>query len=86
MALKSSPARCGVLPLPEPAKPISPGRAFAAAISSATERTASDGCATRMFGPSAIRLTGSKSFTGSYGTFLYRLGLVTRPAPVKSSV
>ncbi len=65
ITLKSSPARCGVLPLPEPAKPISPGRDFAAAISSGTECTASDGCTTSTLGPSAMRLTGSKSFSGS---------------------
>ena len=59
-----------MLPMPEPAKPIFPGCAFASAISSCTDFTGSEGCTTSTLGPSAIRLTGSKSFTGSYGTLL----------------
>ncbi len=54
-----------MLPEPEPAKPIFPGCDFASAISSRTDFTGSEGCTTRTLGPSAIRLIGSKSFTGS---------------------
>jgi hypothetical protein len=50
IVLKSSPARCGVLPLPEPAKLISFGRAFASAISSLTVFAGTDGCTTSTFG------------------------------------
>jgi hypothetical protein len=65
MLLNSSAARCGVLPLPEPAYITSPGRAFASEMSCVTEVAGSEGCTTSRLGESASRLTGSKSFTGS---------------------
>ena len=46
MALKSAPTRCCALPLPELAKSIFPGCAFAAATSSRTEATGSCGFTT----------------------------------------
>ena len=61
----SSPARCGVLPLPEPAKPIWSGLARASAMSSCTLFTGSEAFTMSTFGPKAIIATGAKSRIGS---------------------
>ncbi len=71
MYMKSSVTRCCALPLPELAKSILPGCFFAAAISSFTEFTPSEGCTTRTYGPEAMRITGLKSASASYGISLY---------------
>src|SRR6478752_400567 len=43
----------------------------------ATDFTGTDGCTTSMSGAAATNVTGSRSFTGSYGS-LYRLGLTVK--------
>ena len=47
------------------AKESSPGRAFASAITSLTERVGSSALTAKIKGSLAIRTTGEKSFTGS---------------------
>lgn len=56
-----SPARCDPWPLPADAKMICPGLAFAAATSSRTLPTPSEGCTTMYSGRHATMLTVLKS-------------------------
>ena len=65
IVLKSSPARCDVVPLPADAKLSLPGFAFAYRMSSATEVTGSSGLTISIAAISVIRDTGAKSVTGS---------------------
>jgi len=50
-------------------KLISPGRAFAAASSSRTERTPRAGAATRTYFEVAVCVTPARSFSVSYASF-----------------
>jgi len=76
-----------VAPLPDEPYASSPGRALASAISSCVELAGNDGCTTSRNGTVATSMMGSKSFTGSNGTFAYKVGLTAWAAlMVKSSV
>src|SRR5258707_14006788 len=79
--LNISPDMCPIVPLPAEPKLSEPGRALARAISSFTEVAATDGWMTNMTGEESINETGAKSFSGSYGSFLYSAGL-TASGPV----
>src|SRR5687767_14143754 len=70
MVLNVSPDRCNIVPLPEDAYGICPGRDLASAISSLTDFTGRDGCTTSMSGLDATSVIGVKSLTVSYGSFL----------------
>ena len=63
--LKSSPDKCGELPLPPEAKLSEFGFAFARATSSFTDFTGTEGCTTRMLGCDTTSDTGEKSLTVS---------------------
>ena len=58
MLLNSSQNTCGVDPSPEDATVMASGSAFAAAISSGTERTGNSGCTTNTFIASVRLATG----------------------------
>ena len=68
--LKSSIAKCEIVPLPDEEWLSLPGLSFAYLTNSATLLTGSEGCETRTMGMSRIRATGSKSFSVSYPTLL----------------
>src|SRR5258706_1094028 len=70
MVLNSSPARCCGVPLPGEPKVSSPGRDFATTINSLTELAGMEGWTTRTIVTMATSLTGSQSFTLSYGIAL----------------
>lgn len=74
--LSISPARWVTIPMPAEPKLSCLGRAFASAIRSFTDRTGTEGCANIRKGAVANNETGEKSFTGSYGSFWYKLGLM----------
>ncbi|MNC84601.1 hypothetical protein D3C83_01590 [compost metagenome] len=59
--LKYSAARCVPLPVPAEEKLIAPGRAFASATSSRTERAGSEGCTVSTKAEEARCVTGAKS-------------------------
>src|SRR2546430_16829231 len=86
MYMNSSVTRCCAPPLPELAKSILPGSFFAAAISSFTEFTPSEGCTTSTYGPVAMRITGAKSASVSYGIVLYTCGAITKGEAVRGGV
>src|SRR5947207_7046320 len=65
--LNSSPKRCAVAAVPEEAKVYLPGFAFNSATNSFASAAGNEGCTTRAKGTAAIRLTGARSFSGSYG-------------------
>jgi hypothetical protein len=65
LVLKSSPARCCVLPLPDDEKFSLPGCCFAYSTSSFTEFTGSLLLTISRLGASAKIATGAKSLTGS---------------------
>ena len=69
VSLKSSAAMWPELPTPCDAYVRSPFLALASATSSFTDFAGSAGCITSTFGAVPIRMTGLKSFTGSYGSF-----------------
>src|SRR3989304_5184203 len=73
--LKSSIARWLALPLPAVPYVRVPGFDFASEMNSFTDRAGTLGWMTSRFGSTAIRVTGAKSFTVSYGSFLWRYGL-----------
>ena len=64
------------VPDPGEAKFRVPGFARARATSSPTLFAGTEGCTSRMFGTVTSRLTGAKSFTGSYGSLGNRLTLM----------
>src|SRR6476619_3532075 len=51
-----------------------------------TESAGTDGCTASTMEPVASLITGAKLFTGSYGTFLNRLPLVTKVLAIINSV
>src|SRR5690348_7817012 len=63
-----SPERCTIVPFPEDAYAISPGRDLANAMNSLTERAGSDGCTTMTSGVCATMAICEKSRTESYGS------------------
>ena len=69
MRLKSSPARCAVVPTPELAKFSVRGRALASAITSRTVVAGSEGCTTSTSGSVPASVMGARSFTGLKGSF-----------------
>src|SRR6267142_2855895 len=67
--------RCAVAPVPEEENAYWSGFARSKAMNSFAFAAGKEGFVTRAKGVSAIRLTGAKSFIGSYGTFC-RLGMM----------
>src|SRR4051812_11357239 len=81
-ASSSAPARCVAEPTPVCENEIWPGDFFASAINSFTFFAGTDGCTTSIYGCVPTSDTGAKSFAGSYGSFLNRLGLIATPPVV----
>ena len=75
MCANKIPDRCVDAPLPVEANDSC--FFFANATNAETESAATDGCSTRIFGIVAINVIGAKSFTASYESLGYKLGLVT---------
>src|ERR1700730_4621015 len=73
--LNSSVTRCAVAPVPEDAKGYLSGLLGTSWTNSAASFAGKLGFVTRANGASAIRLTGAKSFSGSYGVFC-RFGMI----------
>ena len=76
MLLNSSPDMCGAPPVPLEANVSLPGLALPYAMSSFTLFTGSLGLTTSTSGTTCVRITGSKLFTVSYGSFLNITGLI----------
>ena len=64
ICLKSSTARCGVLPMPDEPKLRSPGFARASSMNSFRFVAFTDGCATSTLGPTAIIAIGAMALDG----------------------
>src|SRR5206468_3923816 len=74
----STVARCATVPLPEEAKLMLPGCAFASFTTSASVLNGEFALATIRSGELATRPTGVRSFSGSYGRREYSVGLIAR--------
>src|SRR3954464_577475 len=73
--LNSSDTRCAVAPVPEEEKVYLSGFERTRATNSAAFFAGNDGCVTNANGAMAMRLTGCRSFSGSYGIFC-RFGMI----------
>ena len=73
-----SAARCATVPLPDDAKLMLPGCALASFTTSASVWKGESALATITSGELATRLIGVRSFTGSYGSLGYSVGLMAR--------
>ncbi len=86
-SFRSSPARCGVPPVPDVPYANEPERALACAMNSARFLAGTEGCATRISVASPSLVTGAKSFSVSNGIFGNTCGLMTIvPSNPRSSV
>jgi hypothetical protein len=83
---RSSPARCGELPVPGVEYEYWPGFAFARSINSFSDFAGMEGCTARMKGADASSATGAKSRFKSNGALAYADWLIAADAVTASSV
>ncbi len=77
--MNSAVARCAVAPWPDEPKLRRPGCAPANAMSSFTDFAGTEGWTSTTNVSRVNRPTGAKSFTGWYGSFGLRLGVIANP-------
>src|SRR4051812_37386029 len=73
--LNSSETRCAVAPVPDEEKVYLSGFDRTSSTNSRALFAGNEGCVTRANGAMAMRLTGCRSFSGSYGIFC-RFGMI----------